>query len=153
MSRNSKQGVDVASRAARWSSQMRKKVTGIAIVTAILIGICTYVLWDKLWSPKAAGVEALRAHLYDPDSLKLRKVRYFSETGATCGEANARNRMGGYVGFRRFVVDHDGKVFIESDSRASTSDLTEQLKEVQLQIAILQLMDARCPTKASASAR
>lgn len=38
----------------------------------------------------------------DPASIQLRDVSARGE--ALCGEVNARNRMGGYVGFRRFVV-------------------------------------------------
>lgn len=118
------------------------------LVAATAVGVIgcavAYLLWDRFWSPKAAGIAALRAYLYDPESLRLKGAKYFSATGATCGEANARNRMGGYTGFRRFVVDHDGEVFIEPESRASSDDPKAQLAEVELKIAFLKLMDARC---------
>lgn len=56
--------------------------------------------------------QRLVSHLKDPDSLKLANT-YLGQGDdkknppALCGEANARNSMGGYVGFRRFVVTED----------------------------------------------
>ncbi|WP_339914103.1 hypothetical protein [uncultured Brevundimonas sp.] len=51
---------------------------------------------------KAAVVESLR----DPDSARFRSVRYSRRpNGQTiyCGEVNARNAMGGYTGYVRFI--------------------------------------------------
>ncbi len=127
-----------------------RRVTTLTISAAVVVACAGgYILWDKFLSPKAAGVSALRAYLYDPDSLKLEGVKFFSATGATCGAANARNRMGGYAGYRRFVADHDGEVFLEPESRASSSDPAEQLAEIDLKIAFLNLMDARCTNEKS----
>jgi hypothetical protein len=46
--------------------------------------------------------DALAQSLIDPESLQLRNTKFAGEL--ICGEMNSRNRMGGYVGFRRFVV-------------------------------------------------
>lgn len=40
--------------------------------------------------------------LKDPDSAKFRKVAIVRKS--VCGEINAKNSMGGYVGYRRFMV-------------------------------------------------
>lgn len=37
----------------------------------------------------------------DPDSAKFRNIRVIR--GSVCGEVNAKNSYGGYVGYRRFV--------------------------------------------------
>lgn len=49
---------------------------------------------------------AVRAELKDPDAAQLRDVRanYTEEFGmVACGQVNAKNEFGGYIGFRRFV--------------------------------------------------
>lgn len=43
--------------------------------------------------------------LIDPDSVKFRKLRFTDFAyAAWCGELNARNRLGGYVGWTKFVA-------------------------------------------------
>jgi hypothetical protein len=74
-------------------------------------------------------------NLKDPDSLKLANTFLARGDGkdsqpALCGEANAKNSMGGYVGFRQFVVTEDmGPWFDDSD------DKTKQLAFVNTQLA------------------
>lgn len=43
---------------------------------------------------------AISKDLKDPSSAQFRNVRVIS--GKVCGEVNAKNAMGGYVGFQRF---------------------------------------------------
>lgn len=53
-----------------------------------------------------AAERAVRASLKDPDSAQFRDVRanYTEEFGVVaCGRVNAKNDLGGYTGFRRFV--------------------------------------------------
>jgi len=58
------------------------------------------------------GQEALRQHLKDPDSGKFRNVYFvrgdktsgLSKEGFVCGEVNAKNAFGAYVGFSRFSI-------------------------------------------------
>lgn len=46
----------------------------------------------------------LGSRLVDPGSLQLRNLRTV-EGPALCGEFNAKNRMGGYNGYERFIFD------------------------------------------------
>lgn len=55
----------------------------------------------------------VRAQLKDPESATFRNVEQYP-TGV-CGEVNARNSMGGYVGYRGFVVGLGGGVVLEPD--------------------------------------
>lgn len=53
-----------------------------------------------------AAERAVRAELKDPDAAQFRDVRasYTEEFGVVaCGRVNAKNELGGYTGFRRFV--------------------------------------------------
>lgn len=50
--------------------------------------------------------ERVRQTLSDPDSANFREI-FLTEAGTVCGELNAKNKMGGYAGFRRFIVAGD----------------------------------------------
>lgn len=56
----------------------------------------------------------IKDKLIDPDSAKFRNQK------GNCGEVNSKNRMGGYIGFSRYVYyPSDDRVMIESDSSDS----------------------------------
>lgn len=78
--------------------------------------------------PLARAREQLRPFVVDPESLQFERVR--ENGGAICGYVNTRNRMGGYVGFRPFVIAPGQRVEIDnSDGSASTLD--QQMFEQQ----------------------
>lgn len=56
-----------------------------------------------------AAKQAVRSNLNDPDSAVFKDLRLNMYHGDryVCGEVNARNRMGGLVGFTRFFVRAD----------------------------------------------
>lgn len=58
--------------------------------------------WSSSSGSTALAKEAVRQRLVDPESTKFRNVRHV-EGELVCGEFNAKNRAGGYVGYRRFV--------------------------------------------------
>ena len=43
--------------------------------------------------------EKARRNLFDPEAAKFRNIK------GNCGEINAKNKMGGYTGYRRFIYD------------------------------------------------
>lgn len=54
------------------------------------------------------GQEAVKYRLKDPESARFRGVAVYWEkdgTAYTCGEVNAKNSMGGYVGFGQFLTN------------------------------------------------
>jgi hypothetical protein len=57
--------------------------------------------------------EQVRMVLKDPDSAKF-KLFFISKYGAGCGFVNSKNSMGGYTGFKEFVVGPDGEVKFEN---------------------------------------
>jgi hypothetical protein len=57
---------------------------------------------------------AVRDILKDPASAQFRNV-YVQKTGVTCGQVNAKNAFGGYVGFRGFAVDQEGRAVIDGE--------------------------------------
>lgn len=64
----------------------------------------------------AAAREHYRRVLKDPDAAQFRNLfvaeyttKYGTKITILCGEVNAKNSYGGYVGFRSFAVESDGK--------------------------------------------
>lgn len=53
---------------------------------------------------------AARSMLNDPGSAQFQSERVVSEKGAVCGLVNAKNAMGGYVGFRPYVYYKPGLI-------------------------------------------
>lgn len=71
---------------------------GAAIVLATLISACD--------SPRvSAAKEAVRNGMRDPDSVEFRGI--YETERAVCGEVNAKNAFGAYVGFRPFYAYGD----------------------------------------------
>lgn len=54
---------------------------------------------DKALDAVKVIEDKARRNLYDPESAKFRNVQ------GNCGEINAKNKFGGYTGYRRFIYD------------------------------------------------
>lgn len=74
-----------------------------AIACALLLGTS---LTHAVSIPEAKRIVA--AGLKDPSTVQFRNVRAYKRTGAVCGEYNAKNSYGGYVGFAPFGIAADG---------------------------------------------
>lgn len=79
----------------------------IAIVAAILTA-GALIAWAILLSDPNEKIKAIvRAKLSDPGSAIFQKIAK-TKAGDYCGEVNAKNQFGGYVGFKRFLVYDSG---------------------------------------------
>lgn len=56
-------------------------------------------------TPRGRARAALRRVLHDPESAQFSAERAGRQADVWCGIVNAKNRMGGFVGARRFYVD------------------------------------------------
>lgn len=88
---------------------------------------------------------AVRQSLRDPDSARFQGVQVFYRTGAACGYVNARNALGGYVGFTHFTMTPDGSVEFEPRADADHGSPEDRLAAVQKNIAYLRKVLANCP--------
>ena len=62
-----------------------------------------------LTSAERSGIESsVRAQLNDPDSATFRHNPFRTGEKIYCGRVNAKNRFGGYVGYRIFIVNVRG---------------------------------------------
>lgn len=94
------------------------KLGSAAVLAVIFVGLFAYRshLMNELRS------EVLK-QLNDPESAQFRNERYWSNWtrtgGVLCGEVNAKNLMGGYTGYRTFVV-FPGLATIYSESEVKS---------------------------------
>lgn len=69
---------------------------------------------DKQKAQIEVAAQKVKDGLLDSDSAKFRNQK------GNCGEVNAKNRMGGYTGFARYIYfPEDKTVIIESDAKDS----------------------------------
>lgn len=88
------------------------KVVLLLLVALVAFSVYRYINRNPSADIEDAGVEIVRARLVDPDSAKFKNV-YYKEGVGICGQVNSKNRMGGYVGFKSFVVEASGLVLME----------------------------------------
>ena len=69
--------------------------------------------------------ERIKGKLKDPESVQFRNAFVSNAIGApvVCGEVNAKNSFGGYMGFQRFVSGGSIQV-VETDMAAGEMDKT-----------------------------
>jgi hypothetical protein len=62
-----------------------------------------------------SSLQAARSMLKDPSSAQFEQIRLvdYQDGKVVCGEVNAKNSYGGYVGFRPFVAGPIGATFYE----------------------------------------
>lgn len=63
----------------------------------------------------AFAMQAFSAGMKDPDSAQFRNLKKFSQ-GVVCGEYNAKNGDGAYIGYRVFISSYSRQNFIELQS-------------------------------------
>jgi hypothetical protein len=93
---------------------MRKVVLGVAVLLAVLVaGVFGYraYLISELRKP-------VLAELNDPDSAVFRREEVVGPWALSktvlCGEVNAKNRMGGFVGYRQFSATSDDAIVFDA---------------------------------------
>lgn len=66
----------------------------------------------------------IKKDLIDPSSLQVRNLQGY------CGEANSKNRLGGYVGFNKFIVLNENEVVFQNESNTSNKMFTRGWAEI-----------------------
>jgi hypothetical protein len=97
---------------------MRKTLWVVSIFLLLISG-CT--------SDESKHKEIVKTRLNDPDSALFRDVKQSRrDKEVWCGELNAKNRMGGYVGYTRYVVQTIGFEMTKPREVFVTRFLTEK---------------------------
>lgn len=85
---------------------------------------------------ESAQIETLKSRvlerLTDPASAQFRKLKLLKDNKGLCGEINAKNKLGGYVGFSAFAVDPSGKTVV---LRTMTLDIAKKDEETLKKLA------------------
>lgn len=125
-------------------------VAGIGSTVAAYRG---YQYWRDNLSPEAVAMESVRRRMFDPESARFEYVQHNPATKATCGAVNAKNKMGGYVGFTSFILKADEALELEPPDHESETDLRKKLDALQKRIDFMRTWESLCaPVEASPAA-
>jgi len=119
----------------------------IRLLTAVaLLGVvASSAYWYLIASPQTAIGNLVGRHLTDPESAQFRDVRKNAETGVWCGTVNSKNKMGGYVGHRIFMVLADQSVTMDPKSNPVASSAAELFKQTMQIIEFGSALRTNCP--------
>ena len=101
---------------------MKKILVVILVIFSVLVFSIAnkkykaHVLEQQAIAEEKAAIDraekAIRSLLKDPDSGKFTEAAFNKKTGAVCGNVNAKNSYGGYVGFLPYIVTSSGTAMI-----------------------------------------
>lgn len=77
-----------------------------------------------------------KKELIDGESAQFLELKYFKETNYVCGQINAKNRLGGYVGAKKFVVSLEQSA-VEFDPDRKMPDAPSAPSYTSLQATIM----------------
>jgi len=80
-----------------------------AVSVLVLIAIVGFLIGNEAYrksKQKKQWMEQVVADFYDPSAAQFRNLR--QNYRALCGEVNGKNKMGAYVGFKRFYSGSTG---------------------------------------------
>lgn len=93
-------------------------IGGTFIALLVTAGVIMTLLFTEP-NLEADAERAVVARITDPESARFQGVQANGRWGFVCGFVNAKNKMGGYVGFQQFYFDKEVGVFIDSGSNDS----------------------------------
>lgn len=123
-----------------WGDMKTTYWVGLAGIVAL--SVAGYAAWDSIYSPKAQAIQAVKRSLNDPNSAIFENIQHSQKTGATCGNVNAKNRMGGYVGMTAFIVDGDGGVTLAPAGATDSGPTEQRLKAINAKLSFLERLEA-----------
>lgn len=111
----------------------------VAAITLAAAAAATAYKWDDL-VVKPTMRAAVEASMKDPSSVLYRN-EVIAHDARVCGELNAKNGYGAYVGFKRFISE-EHRFAIEGDDvdswRVGEASTAEVMDAMQLRIEVLQ---------------
>ena len=72
---------------------------------------------------KILGEKYVRLKLKDPEAAEFRN-QFTGKAGLPCGEVNAKNGFGAYMGFQRYMVANQEMTALESDMAPGEFDIS-----------------------------
>jgi hypothetical protein len=105
-----------------YQSQLENlRTKSLDVVKAMALSTQPYFEKNGQKKTVAAAQDRVRASLKDPDSAKFQDLRVVDYAGGkvVCGEVNAKNSYGGYVGYKQFAAGIWNAEIYDADSRYS----------------------------------
>ena len=117
-------------------------IAGSLLIAVAAVGAAIWNGWGW-FGPSQRRV--LLAELVDPDSARFRNEKV-TKDGYLCGEFNAKNKMGGYGGFTRYMAHENGILLIDGESnwrapREGATDHKNLVGHLRLELEILDNSD------------
>lgn len=99
-------------------------VSALLAATAAFYGLLRYAEWNEVRQYRSRLASLLR----DPDAARYHSERLVTNSSgkSLCGQVNARNAFGGYVGYRAFIVTHDAVLLAPDAAGEDIDSLTQQ---------------------------
>lgn len=100
-------------------SYQELKDVSVKLVDSYAASVSEYLAKNSKKSAVEQAKKALAETLKDPSSAQFRNVRLtpYKDGNVICGEVNAKNSYGGYVGFKSFVAGVKGGQLAQSGGR------------------------------------
>lgn len=118
-------------------------VAGAAAVTCFAAAAAYW--WMKVL-PLNLVEQDVAGALIDPSSAQFRDVNLSASTGGACGWVNAKNRMGGYVGYTQFVRTKAGVVTFRPSGEPVVPDREDGTLRSNVELLnFIDHMRAQCP--------
>jgi hypothetical protein len=119
---------------------MKKLILAALLLCAIGAGTFWFKYSDWVTLPRAR--QQVSDQLSDPSSTQFRNDRLVS-SGWHCGELNAKNGMGGYVGFKRFISGGQNAIFyVEGHGQLGKESHEEFMAVMEKRIAYMKEINA-----------
>jgi len=118
------------------------RVVWFALGLSVLAG-GAFATWWYGYGDVYLAQNRVREALIDPDSGRFSGVYYNENTKNACGYVNAKNRLGGYVGMRPFILTKDGAVEFGS-MKSDAGDIYERGKSHNAWVAFQKKMLLVC---------
>lgn len=112
-------------------------------LASVALALLGFVALSACDSRIGRAKDTVSRDMKDPASVQFRDVK--ATDAAVCGEVNAKNSYGAYVGFRRFVVA-DGRARVDMDVTGLTPDniTDQQAAELQENLTFWSVWNKHC---------
>jgi hypothetical protein len=117
-------------------SKVRTSILGVATVAIIGTGVYFWKYQEWIAIPRAR--EPWISHLRDPANAEFRNEQIM-QTGALCGEVNAKNGIGGYVGFKKYISNGATSNYIEDGGVIGEWQHVDFMAKMQKEIDLLKM--------------
>lgn len=117
-------------------NRIKTAFLAVAFLGALAVALFLWKYGEWVAIPRARA--SMVALLKDPSSAQTRNERITKE-GVLCGEVNAKNGMGGYVGFKKYISYGPQSNYVEGAGLLSETSTDEFIARMDVKIKLLEM--------------